>query len=173
MLTDDTKKWIDLLLPAADARSELLRRAVRLLATRDGVLSLAALAAALARSEHALYISLTPWDGIRWEGTEGNITARLAPYVRRAIGLPMTAAELLADTGSPCGEPQVEAVTEEQLMRAAIELGEGLASPSQDEDEPTQYHRPVPLQALFGAMPVYTTEDVDALLNGPRYIAIK
>jgi hexokinase len=142
MLTDDTKRWIKLLLPAADARSELLRRAVRLLATRDGVLSLAALAAALARPEHPLYVALTPWDGIRWEGTEGNITARLVPYVRRAIGLPVTSEELKADLGSA----------------------------TQDEDEPTAYHRPAPLQALFESLPAYTTQDVDALLNGPRYV---
>lgn len=114
MVTVELLRAIDTLLPGADERSQHLRTLVRLLADAGGRLSAVSLKVALGNAFVTAMVAVCGWDGLRWSGIGRGAVAFLAPWVRKAVGLPVTREELLAD----------------------------LESDRDDEDEPSAYHRP-------------------------------
>lgn len=97
MITVELLKSIDRLLPGADELSCQRRKLVRLLADAGGEHCVRALTFALGNTFVATMVAASGWEGLRLSGTDSNATLRLAPWVRKAVGLPVEPGELLSD----------------------------------------------------------------------------
>ena len=101
---DAEKLFIEInrLLPGTDLRSYCLRRVLRVIALDGGTITEASLRAVLGEGSLSLAEART-WDGCRWSEDGWGPIVALAPWVRKALGLPVESAELLADLGPEPG----------------------------------------------------------------------
>jgi hypothetical protein len=86
MITIELLERIEQLLPGRDDDSALRRRVVRILADAGGQLSLDALHVALGPGGRVALALVASWDGLYWSTPR---MVRLAPWVRRKLGLPV------------------------------------------------------------------------------------
>jgi hypothetical protein len=119
MITIALLEKIEQLLPGRDDDSALRRRVVRILADAGGQLPLDALHAALGAGGRVELALVASWDGLYWSTPR---MVRLAPWVRRKLGLPV-------QEEGPCAVP-VDASGPDPLagVRVAVARAKNVAT---------------------------------------------